>query len=261
MRTHDLEAHHGVIEGRWLPGHGRVAVLAGLRQVQRNVIYRTDGLLEIRQVASYARDARELRVIERRSRPTIDVVAKRTIRRKLTRYVVGSFGLLKPLSMAAIAIRGEPLELPRCRTLVTRIAVHHRVRANQRKTVLVILNRADVRLPALDRVAGFAVGAHLPAMNIRMAVRAFTPNIRKHRLGVTRRARHIGVHATQRVLRLTVIKFRDRADRLPSRLRVTVLAGNYQGTVRAPRAVARRASASPSGRSGHHGRQPQKQNS
>jgi len=156
--------------------------------------------------------------------------------------------------MAGVAIRRKAFELSVGRLLVARVALHHRVRAHKRKTVLVILNRANVRLPTLHRVAGFAIRAHLPAMNIRMTICALRSDIRENWLRVTLRTGHIRVHAAQRVLCLVVIEFGDRADRLPSRLRVTVLARYGQGAVRTPRTIAR--GASPSGRSGHHGRQP-----
>ena len=237
VRPYDLETHHEVIESRGLPSHRRMAGLASLREIQRDVV-RIRGLLEIRQVARYAGDAGKLRVIERRSRPAIDAVTYRAIGRKLRGHMVRSLSLLKLLRVAGIAIRREPLELPRRSALVTGIALHHRVRTDQRKTVLVILNGADVRLPPLDRVAGFAIRAHLAAMNIRMAVRAFGANICKHRLGMTRRARNIRVQATQRILRLAVIKFRNRANRLPSNRRVAVLARNRERcTMRTARAL------------------------
>ena len=253
------KARHRVIERRWLPGHGGVAILTSLRKVQRNMVEGRQGRLIIQQVARYARNARKLRVIECRPRPAIDAVADRAIGRKFRGHMVRRFGLLKLLRVTGIAIRRKPFELPCRSSLVTGVALNHRMRADQRKAVLVILDRADVRFPTFDRVAGFAIRAHLTAMNIGMAVRAFSPHIRKHRLGVARRARNIGVQAAQRILRLAVIKFRNRASRLPSRLRMAILARNRQRPVRTPRAVTRGAS-SGSRRSGHPGRQPQKHN-
>lgn len=163
--------------------------------------------------------------------------------------------LLKLLRMACIAIRRETFELAGRRSFMTGIAIHHGVRAHQWKTVLVILNRLDIGVPALDRVTGLAIRAHLSAMNVRMAIGALRSYIGKDRFGMALRAGHSCVHAAQRVFRLVVIEFGDRADRLPSSLRVAVLAGNGEGTVRAPRAVVRRAPPR-RGRSGHHGRQP-----
>ena len=121
-----------------------------------------------------------------------------------------------------------------------------------------ILNRTDIRLPTLHRVAGLAVRSHLSAVNIRMTIRALRSDIRENWFGVALRTGHIRMHATQRILCLIVIEFGNRANRLPSRLGMTVLTGNREGTMRTPRTVAR--CTSPRGRSSHHGRQPQKQN-
>lgn len=88
-------------------------------------------------------------------------------------------------------------------------------------------------------MARFAVRTHLSAVNIRVAVRALRTYIRKNRLGVASSASHIRVHSAQRVFRLAVIEFRNRANRLPSRLGVAVLTGNGQRTMRAPRTVVR----------------------
>ncbi len=153
--------------------------------------------------------------------------------------MIRRLGLLILRSVAGVAIRRETLELSVCRLFMTRIAIHHRVCANQWKAVLVTLNRLDVGVPALDRVAGLAVRAHLPAMNIRVAIRALAAYICKNRLGVARGASYVGVHPTQRVLRLVVIEFWDRADRFPSCLGMAVLTGNGQRAMRAPRTVVR----------------------
>ena len=221
------------------------------------MVQRCYRLLVVRQVTGYAGNPCEFRVIERRPRPAIDVVAGRAICRELRSYVIRRLGLLELLRMAGIAIRREAFELSGRRSLMTGVAIHHRVGSNQREAVLVILNRADIRFPALHRVARLAVCAHLSAMNICMAIRALRSNIRENWFRMALRAGHVRMHAAQRILCLIVIEFGDRADRLPSSLRVTVLTGHSQGTVRTPRAIAR--CASPSGRSGHHGRQPQKQ--
>ena len=52
------------------------------------------------------------------------------------------------------------------------IALDNRVRAHQRESVAVVLDLLDVYLPALDRVAAFAIGAKLAAVNVCVALRA-----------------------------------------------------------------------------------------
>ena len=68
-----------------------------------------------------------------------------------------------------------------------------------------------------------------------MAILASLADIAEDRFHVTFRARHCLMHAPQRVARLIVIEFRDRADWPPRSCRVAVLARNVQvsvGTVR-----------------------------
>ena len=231
------KARQRVIERRWLPGHCGVAILTGLGQVQRNMVEGSQGRLIIRQMAGYARNARKLSVIELRSRPAIDAVANRAIRRELGGDVIRRLRLLKLLRMAGVAIRRETFELSVGRLFVTRIAIHHGMRSYQWKAVLMILNQLTVGFPAFDRVTGLAIRTHLSAMNIRMAIGALRSNICENGFRMALRAGHIRVHAAQRVFRLFVIEFGDRADRLPSSLGVAVLTGNGQRAVRAPRTI------------------------
>lgn len=69
-------------------------------------------------------------------------------------------------------------------------------------------------------------------MEIRVAVGAILAHIGKDRLDVAARARHLLMHAAQRILCRVVIKFRDRADGRPARGRMAVLARNIQTAVR-----------------------------
>lgn len=61
-------------------------------------------------------------------------------------------------------------------------------------------------------------------MNVRVAIGALLPDIRKDRLGMTLRAGHRLVQAAQGEARCIVIKFWNRADRLPAIERMAVLA-------------------------------------
>ena len=86
-------------------------------------------------------------------------------------------------------------------------------------------------IPALHRVALLAVGAHLPPVNIGVAVGAILPDIRKHRLHVALHAFHLLVHAAQRITGLVVIEFRHCFHRAPAGGRVAIFAGDVQWTV------------------------------
>jgi hypothetical protein len=61
-----------------------------------------------------------------------------------------------------------------------------------------------------------AVGSHLRAVNVRMAVGAIFSHIREYGLRVATRAGNFCVHSAQRILRGVVIEFGDRANWRPA---------------------------------------------
>lgn len=87
-----------------------------------------------------------------------------------------------------------------------------------------ILNVTCGNLPALYRVATFAVGPELASMDICVAIRTMCADVGEHHRGVALGATDIAMHAAQWIAGLIVIEFGHRADRLPARIRVTVLA-------------------------------------
>jgi hypothetical protein len=115
---------------------------------------------------------------------------------------------------------------------VTLLAFHHSVCTKQRKPVEVLLDRLNRDVPAAHRVALGAVGAHLTAMNIRVAIRAILADVREHRLEVACRAVKFFVHAAKRITRGVVVEFRHGANRNPACAGVTVLARNGKGAMR-----------------------------
>ena len=80
-------------------------------------------------------------------------------------------------------------------------------------------------------MALLAVRAHLPLVNVRVAIRALRSHIAKDRLGVALRAANAFVHAAQRIFRCVVIEFRNCSDGLPSTQGVTVLAWNAEASM------------------------------
>lgn len=91
-----------------------------------------------------------------------------------------------------------------------------------------VLDRLHGYLPAVDAVARLALGAHLPSMNVRVAIGAPGTGVGEHRLGVALRAGHARVHPAQGIAGSVVIEFGNRADRLPPNCGVAVLASNVQ---------------------------------
>jgi len=95
-----------------------------------------------------------------------------------------------------------------------------------------LLDLPNGNLPALDRVALFAVCSHLSAVNVGVAVLAALAHICEDRLDVTLGAGHRLVHPAQRIFRLVVIELRNRTDWPPRIGGVAVLARNGQVSVR-----------------------------
>lgn len=103
-----------------------------------------------------------------------------------------------------------------------------------------LLHLLDRNGPSPNGVALVAFGAELPLVNVRVAVLATQPRIRKHRLHVTLRASYSLMHTAQGITGLVVIEFRNGADRPPCIRRVTILARNIQipvCAVRTPRSL------------------------
>lgn len=69
-------------------------------------------------------------------------------------------------------------------------------------------------------------------MNISMAICAASAGVAENQAGVALRAAHSFVHSAERVARAIVVKFRDAADRLPTRIRVAIFAGDTDWAVR-----------------------------
>lgn len=95
-----------------------------------------------------------------------------------------------------------------------------------------ILHRLYGNVPALNRMALRAIRAHLSLVYVGVAILAVPSNVGEDRFHVALRALHFLVHAAQWILRLIVVKFRNRFDRSPSRCGVTVLARDREPPVR-----------------------------
>ena len=172
-----------MIETRGLPCGCAVALLAGLRESERNVVWiRT--LLEVGQMTSHAtgrrplelpsdvagqaiqcdvgarqREARHLQVIEFCPEPVVLAVALFAGRGK-ARTNVGRGGRpLKIFRVAGVTLRRHRCVLRRSNSLVTGVAVERSVRPQQRKAVLVLLNFPHRNLPAFYAVTLLAVRA------------------------------------------------------------------------------------------------------
>ena len=112
------------------------------------------------------------------------------------------------------------------------VALHRGVRAEKRKTILVIVDLSCGDLPAQNGVTLRAVCSHFPLMDIGVTILASFAHVGEYRLGVTLDASHFFMHTAQGILGLAVVKFRNGADGLPRCGRVAVLAGDGKRSVR-----------------------------
>jgi hypothetical protein len=148
--------------------------------------------------------------------------------------MVGRSRLLKCFQVATDTLGGQALaiELAYGAGFVARITIRHRVGADQRKTVLMLVDGMDGHLPAIDLVAEVALCSVLATVDVSMTILAIAPDAGKNGIDVAVLAAHIAVQATQRKTGLAVIELRLAANRPPCRDGVALLAGNLQRTVR-----------------------------
>jgi len=126
-------------------------------------------------------------------------------------------GLLKVFGMAAVTLgrKSEAIELPDRSHLVTGIAVHNGMGADQWKPILVLIDVVNRYLPAICVVAQLAFGAVLAPMQISVAVLALVGRIGKFEISVTVAASHFGVAPAKRKAGPSMIKFDLVGDDLP----------------------------------------------
>src|SRR5579863_5991452 len=91
--------------------------------------------------------------------------------------VVGIGGVLKIPGVAGVALSGKTLELARGRARVASLAVDCGMRADQREAILVVLDGLYGDVPALHRVTLLAIRAHLPPVNVCVAVGALGAHV------------------------------------------------------------------------------------
>ena len=98
-----------------------------------------------------------------------------------------------------------------------------------------LIDVVDGDLPAIDPVAQVALGSVLAAVQVGVTILALTAHVGENRIDVALLTGHPGVHASQRVRRLAVIKLGILADWHPGRGRVAILARSLERTVWIPR--------------------------
>ena len=257
MRVGQRESHRRMVEGRRLPSNRGMAGLASLREPSGDVV-RAGGSLKVLKVAGDAGRARQIvvvvdvaieadarrvsvrigqresdgRVIKFGIQPSVRAVTLFAGCRKTCRCVIRVSRVFEVLRVAGIALCRESLELPCGRPFMARLTVDSRVCPDQREAVLVIANRCNGNIPALDGMARLTICSELSPVNIRVAVRALLSHICKNEFHMALRALHFFVHSAQRIARLVVVKFRNTADGLPTEGSVAVFTGDVDRAVR-----------------------------
>jgi hypothetical protein len=161
-------------------------------------------------------------VIELGAEPGVEGMAGVAGLRELCGDVVRIGGLLKIGLMAGIALGREALELADRSALMTIVALHCGVRAQQGETVLMIFELLDGDVPALHGVALRAVGAHLSLVDVIMTILAVLADVGENGFDVALRAGNFFVHSTKGVFGFVVVELRDCADGSPGLCGVAV---------------------------------------
>jgi len=223
---------------RLLPGGQMALRIAAIALRNRQVVIVIDVAGDARNVGMPVGQQKSSgTVIELGVQPCIERVALRAVRRGKERARLSVIRICRAQKigqMAGRASRGKTEVLSRRRIFVALIALHRGVRSQQWKPVEMLLDCLHGNLPAKNRVTLGAVRAQLPAMDIRMTIRAVFAHIRENRLQVAFRAIRLRVHSTQRVARRVMIEFGDRSNRCPVRIGVAVFAGNGKRSVGTP---------------------------
>ena len=107
--------------------------------------------------------------------------------------MIGAFRCVVCLEMAAHTFRGQclPIKLADSTGLMALVAIHDRVRANERKAILVFVDVMHRHCPAIDVMAQVALGAILASMNVGVAVLTLLAGVREDRVDVALLARNL----------------------------------------------------------------------
>jgi len=148
--------------------------------------------------------------------------------------MIGRRRFLKCFLVAADALGGEPLtvKLAYGSSLVTRIAVHGSVCADQRKTILVLVDGLDENLPATDAVAKVALCSIFPPVDVGMTILTIAAHVGEYRIDVAFLACDTQVQAAQWITGFVVVEIRLGADRFPGRGGMTFLTSKLHGPMR-----------------------------
>src|SRR5215469_36063 len=146
------------------------------------------------------------------------------------RLMIRTVRFSKRAQVAADTFGGESktIKLADRAHLVAGIAIHCRMRADQGKTILMLVDVVNRNLPAVGVVAECALSAVFPPMQIRVAVLALHRRIAENESLMAIGALYFCVPSAQRKLRVRMVELQLGTERFPALGRMTLLALNLQ---------------------------------
>ena len=103
-----------------------------------------------------------------------------------------------PMATHTLCRKPKTVELPNRANFMARITIHHGMRPDQRKSILVLVDIVNRYLPAICVMAQVALRPILAAMKICMAVLTFFWHVAEDKVGMTIHALHFRVPSAQR---------------------------------------------------------------
>jgi len=122
----------------------------------------------------------------------------------------------------------EAVELANRADLVAGVAVNGCMSADERKSILMLIDVVNGDLPTIGIVAEFTLRAVLAAMEIRVAVLTLHRGVAEIKVLMTVAALHFRVPAAQRKFSSRMVEFEFGAQRLPALRGVTLLARDLE---------------------------------
>jgi hypothetical protein len=104
--------------------------------------------------------------------------------------------------------------------------------ADQRKTILVLVDGLDENLPATDAVAKVALCSIFPPVDVGMTILTIAAHVGEYRIDVAFLACDTQVQAAQWITGFVVVEIRLGADRFPGRGGMTFLTSKLHGPMR-----------------------------
>jgi hypothetical protein len=148
--------------------------------------------------------------------------------------MIRRLGTAKIVQMTTHALRRQtlPVERTDCSYLVAGVAIDCRMRANERKPVLMLINSVNRNLPTRIAVAQVTLGSILAPVNIGMTVLALSTDVRKNRIDVALLALHFRMETAKRKTCPAVVELWNSSYGHPALCGVAIFTPDIKSAVR-----------------------------